>query len=363
MYHIAFFIDYHPFFQNKIKAWLINHKKYQCKIIDDNQNHKSVSIKDLLEYPPENIFYYFDEPWYARYSKIWCIHGENQSQSSDDDFPNLLFTKNHSNFQLSLEYIDYLLARFTDKYKWSIIPWHHTIRFRSFVFISKEKTLRDKFIDCYNNSIKIPFIHSKKTNLLISKYSISNKFSEVISAIVFEENIKTTGKVWDACNCYSSHPLLITCNNVHEYSKFAHYSDKYQLINQNKNFHQDSDWNIYQVDDKDTFTFISESIILGMRAFWISPNTNIQKIKSILDIIEDTELSYSDLSYLEDLLNVCEWIYGFSRDATAPDNYNCSLFISRDSKIIQKIDSFRREDSYDINLSFHNYHYNLLMGF
>ena len=100
-----------------------------------------------------------------------------------------------------------------------------------------------------------------------------------------------------------------------------------------------------------------------MSAFWISPNANLKSLMYILDRIEDIKISYSDLSYLQDLLNACEWLYGFSRDATAPDNYNCSLFISRDSKIIRQIDSYRREESYHMNLNLCNYYYELLMCF
>ncbi|BAY84179.1 hypothetical protein NIES267_36750 [Calothrix parasitica NIES-267] len=356
MYHLAFFIDYHPFFQNKIKSWLINRKKYHCAIIDENLDHNLISIKDLLESPSENRFYYFDEPWYNRYGKIWYIYGDKHNYDKDN-FPDLSITKKNFNYQISLEKIDYLLAWFANKYRWSILPWHNAIRFRSFVFISKEQTLRDKFVYCSNNLIKIPFLNSQKTNLLISQYSVFTKFSEFVNAIVFEENIKTTGVVWDVCNCSYCPPWLITDNNLHEDSNLYEYSDKFQLINKIK------DWNVYQVSDKKTFTVISKSSILRLSAFWISPNANLQTLISILDRIEDIEISYSDLSYLQDLLKACEWLYGFSRDATAPDNYNCSLFISRDSSIIKKIDNSRREGSYDINLNLHNYYYELLMCF
>ncbi len=46
MYYIAFFIDYHPFFQKKIKSWLLHHKKYTCVVIDENKkyNKKKVDI-------------------------------------------------------------------------------------------------------------------------------------------------------------------------------------------------------------------------------------------------------------------------------------------------------------------------------
>ncbi|MBV6624490.1 MAG: hypothetical protein KI793_16380 [Rivularia sp. (in: Bacteria)] len=356
MYHLAFFIDYHPFFQKKIKSWLNNRKKYHCAVIDKNLSHNPITIKELLESLPENRFYYFDEPWYSRYSKTWYIHGSTYN-SSNNDLPDFLITKNNSDLEISLEKIDDLLSCCADKYKWSIFPWHDAIRFRSFVFISKEKALRDKFIDCSNNFIKIPFLHSQKTNLLISQYSVSSKFSEVTTAIIFKENIKTTGVVWDACNCYHHPPWLITRNNLNDDANVSGYCDKYRLINKIKY------WNIYQISDKNTFIVISKSIILGLSAFWISPNSNLQALIYILFKIEDIEISYSDLSYLQDLLKACKWLYGFSRDSTVPDNYNCSLLISRDSKIIRQIDTFRREEDYDININLHNYYYELLMCF
>ena len=255
MYHLAFLIDYHPFFQNKIKSWLINQKRYHCAVVDENQSHNPISIEDLLESPLENKFYYFDEPCYNRYSKSWYIYG-NKHNFSNDDFPDILIAKKKYNLQISLENIDYLLAWFADRYRWSIFPWYDVIRFRSFVFISKEQTLRDKFVDCSNNFIKIPFLDSHKTNLLISQYSVSTKFSESVNAIVFEENITTTGTVWDPCNCSHHSPWLITRNNLNEDSNFSGYFHKIQLINKIKG------WNVYQVSDKNTFTLISKLIIL-----------------------------------------------------------------------------------------------------
>ena len=170
------------------------------------------------------------------------------------------------------------------------------------MFISKEQTLRDKFVDCSNNSIKIPFLDSQKNNLLISQYSVSTKFSDFVNAIVFEENIKTTGAVWDDCNCSHHLPWLITRNNLNEHSNFDEYPHKYQLINKIK------DWNVYQVSDKKTFTVISKSIILGLTAFWISPNANLKIIISILDSNCDPDLADFPIPGNDDGINSIKYI-------------------------------------------------------
>ncbi len=368
MYYLAFFVDYHPFFQEKIKSWLLNHKKYACCVINEENNHKSIPIDYLLECSKENLNYYYDEPWYSRYGKHWYIHSKDEEQSSISDRPNLLTIKKESSYQISLETIDNILECWANKYKWSILPWNNAIRFRSFVFISKDRKLKERFIGCSSNKIKIPFLKNKQHNLLISEYTVISNFSEVVNAIIFEENINTVGTIWDACNCERCPSWLITNIDFDEDSFLYKYLDKYQKNELEINLKKSSSWRVYQPCDKSSFELVSRELILKSKrldgtAFWIPQNTNLERLKHILADTESESTSYSDLSYLKDFLSVCEWLYGFGRDLTSPENYNCSLFISRDSTIIREIDIFRQEENNIFSLNRHNYHYDLLACF
>ena len=77
---------------------------------------------------------------------------------------------------------------------------------------------------------------------------------------------------------------------------------------------------------------------------------------------ENKQSNYSDLIYLQSFLDVSEWLYTFRRDFHMTYEHNLSLFISRDSKIIQEIDIFRQQmmNLYDSYLLGVNSHYDLL---
>lgn len=92
MYYLAFFIDYHPFFKNKLNAWLSNRKSYGCYIKDKTKKYNYVSKQNLLDCPPENSYYYYDEPWYSRYGKVWYICDQDE-QNYASETPYLLIEK------------------------------------------------------------------------------------------------------------------------------------------------------------------------------------------------------------------------------------------------------------------------------
>ena len=124
MYYLAFFIDYHPFFEKKVKAWLKNHKTYTCVSIVKN-NHHLINIGDLLKCDGQ----YYGQPWYAHYEQDWYIHGQSLNQNSISNFPELLGRKASKYSSISLEKIDLILKWFATNYKWSILPWTSTPRF------------------------------------------------------------------------------------------------------------------------------------------------------------------------------------------------------------------------------------------
>jgi hypothetical protein len=359
MYYLAFFVDYQPFFKNKLRSWLFNQKKYNSFLLDETANHEPIAISRLLECTTEKLDSYYEEPWYARYGWNWCIHGKCNLNANFSEIPKLLNIKSCK----SLDTLNNTLSWFADRYEWSILPWSSLIRFRSFVFISKDKNLRDKFIQCSSNQFNLPFLSNRKYNLLVSCHDAIKHFSQASQSIVFEENIDTIFQIWNACNCDELTPFLITDIILEDYYLFREELKLYPF----KNLSRESKiWNIYQPNDKIAFELISSEIISDQNnktAFWISPTTDLDRFMDILVNTESLETSYSDLIYLKDFLSISEWIYGFSRDFDVPDAYNCSFFACRNSKIIEEVDFLRCDNGSDCYSLNPNHYYNLLAAF
>ncbi|MCU0329110.1 MAG: hypothetical protein MUE53_08980 [Chitinophagales bacterium] len=360
MYYLAFFIDYQPFFAKKLKSWLSNRKNYTSVLIDETTNHNSVPIAYFLKCIAENRHYYREEPWYSRYAWNWYIHGKCNRDVNLSEFPAL---QNTILFK-SLETLNNTLTWMADTYEWTILPWSNLIRFRSFVFIAKDKYLRDKFIQCSSNNYTISFLSNNQLDLFIKSYDVSNQFSQTTKGIVFQENINTLSKIWNACDCDRVNPLLLT--NV-DFKKYF-LSDRQQALlkSYDTSDSYSKKWSIYNIKDKEYFELISREIIgdkSNKTAFWIPQTADISKLIKLLTNTESIDTSYSDLIYFKDFLNISEWIYGFSRDFDAPDANNCSLLISQNSNILAAIDLFRTEKNSDFYLSMPNQYYNLLTAF
>ena len=224
MYYLAFFINYHPLFQEKLKSWLKNRKTYTCISIDDKK-HNTVPINSLLEAYGQ----YYERLWYIHHQQNWYIHGRDLRKINIYDFPGFLETIVGQFSKISLEKIDIIFDWFANNYDWSILPWANAPRFESFVFVSAEQKLRDRFIECSSNRWKLP-TKEGLCNLLISSYNVSHYFSDIAKAILFEENIDTVGEIWDACNCDIYHPYFITNIDTKINPLLNDYLEKHKVI-------------------------------------------------------------------------------------------------------------------------------------
>lgn len=331
-----------------------------------------MAINDLLKLDGQC----YGEPWYVHNEQCWYIHGRDLDKANFSEFPGLLITETGKYSHISLKKIDIILDWFANNYSWSILPWTNAPRFQSFLFISREQQLRDKFVKCSSNywniSLKIMSQKDRLCNLLIRTYDVSYNFSDAVNAILFEENIDTVDKIWDACNCEIFSPYFLTNINFHSVPFLNEYLEQHKAIKKINIFDNLSNWNIYelQVEKKIFFELISSELISKSwilssinKAFWVSQNTDFSKLKNLLINTESGNMNYSDLSYLQNFIDVTEWLYTFRRDFGISDEYNLSLFISRNSKIIQEIDFFRQEKNanpYDLYLLGLNSHYDLL---
>ena len=181
-----------------------------------------------------------------------------------------------------LKQIDDLLSKLANCYQWSICPWGAGGRFSSFAFISKEKKLLDKFINCSSNYVDIclsldstfsygSFADIPQCNMFISSYKVIDLFSEVTKAIIFDETdepkIEQPGSyIWNICECEFSQPWLVTHSPYDEtYSEFTSpflaedidfkFIQEIKFIIEEKFFAYSQVWSlgIYQPINKDSF--------------------------------------------------------------------------------------------------------------
>ena len=280
MYYLAFFVDYHPLFQEKLKSWLNNHKTYACILIDDKK-HNITTINNLFKPCGE----YYSQPYYAHHEQNWYIHGRCLNEINISDFPGLLVTIGGQFSPISIEKIDIIFDWFANNYDWSILPWTNAPRFQSFLFISNDIKLRDRFIECSSNKWRIPG-KDDLCDLLISSYNVPHNFSDTVKAILFEENIDTVGEIWEACNCDISPPYFLTNIDSKQDIILNQYLQKHKVI-RILDIHQDCCyWNVYemQTEAKLFFELISSELISKLerysssdRAFWVSKNTDFKK--------------------------------------------------------------------------------------
>ncbi|NET91249.1 MAG: hypothetical protein F6K45_24700 [Kamptonema sp. SIO1D9] len=357
MYYLAFFIDYHPFLKDKVNLFL-NNDLSDVWIHDDNHKSKLNSLDDL---PLPSGFF--------PYSHFWYLHGLPLLELPSQDFSNYsLYGKK------SLKEIDNLLSCLASSYQWAIFPWGAGGCFSSFAFVSQEKKILDIFINCSFNirdiNIDLDSTFSYGTianipqcNLLISSYKVIDKFSEVAKAVIFDETdepkVEKPGNfIWDACECDTVPPWLITQSPFPEVnnefiSPFLEEADfefiqEFKLIKEEKHWFDSQVWNlgIYQAHNKNSFISMCRSYRSDPDTLVIvSKGTKLEQLKNLLAKTEANRgySIYSDLSYLENYLKATKWFYGIGRDY---NDFYYSLFISRDSQLIQNVNKLIMLDAH-----------------
>ncbi|HEY9692869.1 MAG TPA: hypothetical protein V6D15_11720 [Oculatellaceae cyanobacterium] len=331
-----------------IQFWLNEQTKLYTLIqIDESQNQYFLSSLDDLTSNFDKFF---------GYECQWYICSGNLDRFSAAQLPELPVVTIKQFPLISLDKIDFTLQYFADNYQWSILPWGRGPRCSSFVFISKDASLRDQFIEISNNPSKVEDQKTSSCNkILISIYDVFSKFSEVAKALLFQEDIDTIGETWDAFKCdinppylisdilFNEETLLITSTgDIDKDIKFTKINhpisidllEAYGLV---VNLY------IYRPNNKRTFEALSELIYgLDTHLFvWIDGHTNLNLIT---DLISKIYLSNSDLTHLSDILKCTQWMYGLRRDVF---EIFTSIIICNNNTILQEIDAFR-SDSYHL---------------
>lgn len=237
----------------------------------------------------------------------------------------------------------------------------------SFVFISSNKKLFDKFLNSYFNTIDITSRFGNiipQCNLLISNYKIKKNFSQVATGILIEDDFEQPGSIiWDACQNDLFTPLVISevnfdGDNISDFYNIEKPNPESPIYRDRANINRltvidvyirypsynDYQKKIFGVDrvlDRQSFIEICKSIRQGTETLLFVPdNIEINQLKILLTKLEALEgyYKYSDLSYMQDILKTTEWFYGLNRNNVDVGDNSYSLFIARNSKLIHKID-------------------------
>lgn len=347
-----------------IKDRSFEYKKLQCFALK-NKSSIWIGNKDALELNLLDNNHKQEE----KIPEVMCLHGSNlfKEELYLPDLPLLEGT--------SLAAINFLLHEYLNKYSWTILPWgsiySHDL-LSMFVFITSDQKYFDEYMNSYPNqmSIKSHYGHIiPQCNMLISHYQVKTDFSEVAQAILIEEDFDDPESlIWDACQLDSCPPLLISevyCSD--ETDDFYEIEDPdpdspiyWERVNykplriidvhfkeKNSIFYPDNNkkFGIYQPQDKQSFINICRSLRQGTETLIFVPHdTNIEKLSELLSKIEASDYSkYSDLSYMQDILQTTEWFYGLDRNYVDLGDNMYSLFVSKDNKLIQRIDSMNTD--------------------
>jgi hypothetical protein len=206
MYYVSFFPDFRPLVtislirlleNNNIENVWINQDgrvtEFTLEALPPNLDKNLISIPDVGEL------------------KSWHIYGiQNNSHNHEDfKFPSLN--------RISLEEIDALYEKISQKYLWCFLPWGNVGSFSGFAFVSSNKDIRDRFVDIVNElnlSIKYPNTPSRQPRC-ISSYNVDKKLSESIQCIIFDVNSYWLGmRAWKLAKQIDSRPPMLVINNL-----------------------------------------------------------------------------------------------------------------------------------------------------
>ncbi|NET91248.1 MAG: hypothetical protein F6K45_24695 [Kamptonema sp. SIO1D9] len=347
MYYLAFFLNYRPFLAQKLNNLL----SYSNLSIFLNYNGKN-SVLNTLEDLPKTIGY--------PSSPMWLIYSSFSKKSPNSSL--LSSSLSQGNFSK----IDEILSELSEKSTWSIIPWGgNDIRFNSFVFISKDQSLRNLFINISSNSMDLEGIAQiPKTNLLISEYDVLDKFSHLTQVITFHQDENIGKRVWSACDCKKNAPWIITTSFYEDEEDgeppflWEEAKASYHLI-QNFDF---TIYNqrmslgcqkvgVYQPDDIQSFISMLKLDSTEPDTLIVVPkNTNIELIKNLLSKTQGHPLyeTFSYLSYLEDIFKTTNWLYVINSNFVGYGDYTYSLFVARDNVLVRKFNELNIDDNYQL---------------
>lgn len=272
----------------------------------------------------------------------WLLHGEIDSSLDD------ISTKPYLREFKSLVEVEKNFKYLSSHFHWSMFTWGGVGSLLSIGFISHDKEIFEYFLSKY-----VQIFHSmtlyKLKNVLMSRYVVSSKFTDSCCVLLLNLLGKNIGtRIWKACNCDENFPWLITNRDYSEMDEasipcmkeinfFVEGDDSRQVRRR--------DLKVFEIQNLELFSRVcSESSLFSATTTIIIPSgTDLKAMQSVLEKTELYDLDNHDVQWIDHIKNQCNWFYGINRDYTDEQN---SIFISKDSSLLMKIDSMSLNDGY-----------------
>ena len=345
MYYLAFFLNYQPFLEQKLTfLFSISHSSIYLNYDDTNKRVNTWN----------NLYEIVSSPNLCN----WLLYSSSQKISSVF-WHDLYLSRSYFN------QIDLIFYWLSENSIWSIIPWGiRDKRANSFLFLSKDQSLRNLFVNSSPNTMDIEEIaYIPQTNLLISQYDVPNNFSHSTQIFLSHQDKNVGNRLWNACDCNNNSPWVITT---------AYYEDEednvepvflWEKAAANCQFIQNFDFTIqnqkmsigrfevgvYQPNNRQLLVSLLRIESCEPDTLMVIPkNTNIELLKHLLSKTEGHPLyeTFSYLCYVEDILKTVEWFYLVDSTFAGYGDYTYSLFIARDNALIRKFNQLNIDDDY-----------------
>jgi hypothetical protein len=340
MYYLAEFLNYYPLLRQKLALFINNKRAGFCF----NYCHMPFTEKSW-----EYLFLMSDIPW----PQNWYIYGICTANFSLGNIPQLPMPYMDG---ITLLECDRFLHWFAQNHDWAIIPWGScTPRLDSFLFISRQKKLRDSFVNnCSNiNSIQGYYFQPVDTNLSIVQYDVDDKFSRDSCCVIIDESSRKMGNLlWKACNLNDRNlPWVIASYHMEGDDDEPPFDD---IENKDFRYIKTLDFTIDPMHPQRLGIYEPNSrasLMAMLQIRWQNPHillvvSNDTNLESLAEILKKTEHynSYSDLSFVREIISMGEWFYKLDTDR---NDYKYSLLVSRNHEFIQNIDRYCKDNADD----------------
>jgi hypothetical protein len=340
IYYTAEFLNYHPFLKQKLELFLSHHEASFC--LGDYCMTVTQKTWDYLS-PASTM------PW----PQNWFVHGSCLTEFTLINTPLLSIPCADGATLLECNII---LRWFSVNYDWAIIPWGGcTSRFNSFVFISANEFIRNSFVNiCSNvvNNIEGSYAKMTDANLLINQYNIESEFSHHACCVLIKEVMQEVGNLlWQSCNLNSCNlPWVISypMDDDDDDTPFGLVENEDFRYIATLEFTPEQADDLYSYERLGVYEPQCQDVLLTMlQLHWQDPDTllvvaNSTDLNLLTKLLKKTghygaSTSYSDLSSLQEILEMGEWFYELNADR---NDYKYSMFASKNNQLISNIDSY-----------------------
>ena len=274
------------------------------------------------------------QEWHSQDCHLFSCQFTDVSEASQPSVPP---EQVHSS-EAFLRNIDLELRKTGNRYLWSFFPWSTARRFRSFVFLSKDK-----------NIFETTVAHPSISRHLISKYTFNGSaFHNLLHSLLIRGDYVSAYPLWDACKSSEGTIWMVTDLVLDEDFSIHPWWVPYGHILVDRLDICTTEFRnplyVYEISTRESFKAICRLTTQEPDTLVFVPsNTDINKLSELMRKIE-SDSSYSDLTYFQEILDTAEWFFGLGRDWSDHGN---ALFVSRQNELIQTFNLLAKKQAPD----------------